>query len=153
MPAFDPSAYAFSTIELYIGTLPIAGFKSCKYDDDLTRGDVYGTASVQIGLTQGKYKAKGTLTAYKRAYLIGLIAQLGPNFRKVPFTIVSSYGPNGFGETQTDTLPVCYIGSQNSDNSEGDEPLTNEVSLIIPQPILWNGVPSIIETFSTIAVA
>jgi hypothetical protein len=157
MPAFDSSAYAFTTIETYMSvggvTVPVAGIKSIKYDDDLSRADVYGTGMVQIGMTQGKYKAQGTLTFYKRAFVVAFINQAGPGWRQVPLNLVVSYGPNGLGETNVDTIPLAYAGKSSADNSEGDEPLANELGLFIPQPILWNGNPSVVETFPALAVA
>lgn len=153
MPAFDSSAYAFPTIETYVNDLPVAGIKSIKYDDDLSRADVYGTGMVQIGMTLGKYKAQGTITFYKRAFLIAFLAQAGPGWRQVPLTIAVSYGPNGLFETCLDTIPVAFAGKASADNSDGEDPLTNELGLFIPQPILWNGFPSVIETFPALAIA
>lgn len=158
MPAAEITlgqSFAFTKIELTFGALPIAGIKSIKYDDDLKRTNFYGTGSVQIGLTQGSYVAKGSVTFRKNAFVVGLLNQLGPGFRQVPGQAIVSYGPNGNGLVVVDTLPQLFIGAISADNEQSDEapPLDNEVNFYVPVPILWNGVPSVIETFPALAVA
>lgn len=158
MPAnqtVNGNSYSFVQIELYFGILPIAGIKDISYDDDLKRGDVYGTGSIQIGLTRGTYKANGSVEFYKNAFVVGLINQLGPGWRQQTLSAVVSYGPNDNGQVIQDTLPQILIGKVEASNQQGDDgpPLTNKVALYVPIPVLWNGVPSVIETFPTIAVA
>jgi hypothetical protein len=153
MPAFEiipGNTFAFVNIETY-SPLPTAGIKRISYKDNLTRGDVYGTGSVQIGLTRGKYKASGEIEVYLKAAI--LAGWLGPAIRMAPRPIVITYGPNGDGMMNVDTLPVCFIGDIDGDQNEGDEAITRKFSLIIPQQILWNGAPTIVETFTAIAVA
>lgn len=153
MPATElipGQTFAFTTIETFL-PLPIAGIKRISYKDNLGRKDVYGTASVQIGLTRGQYKASGEIELYLRAAILaGLFT---PGVRQIPRNIVVSYGPNGDGLTCTDTLPSVLFGDIDEDHSEGEDPLTVKFSLIIPQQILWNGAPTVIETFSAIAIA
>lgn len=153
MPAFElipGNTFAFANIETYT-PLPTAGIKRISYKDNLTRGDVYGTGSVQIGLTRGKYKASGEIEVYLKAAI--LAGWLGPGIRQAPRPIVITYGPNGDGLMNVDTIPVAFIGDIDGDQNEGDDAITRKFSLIIPQQILWNGSPTIIETFTSIAVA
>lgn len=158
MPAntsVNGNTFSFVQIETTFGVLPIAGIKDISYDDDLKRAAVYGTASSQIGLTRGTIAQKGSIEFYKNAFLVAVLSQFGPGWRQVQFSVVISYGPNDNGLVQQDTLPAVLLGSVDSANafSEDGPPLTNKVGLYLPVPILWNGVPSIIETFPTIAVA
>lgn len=157
MPAnsvFFGEAFSFVQIELYVNDVPIAGIKGISYKDNLTRGDVYGTASVQLGLTRGKYKADASIEFYKRAYLVAFLNLLGPGWRQVQMPIVVNYGPNDDGLIQTDTIPVAIVNENASDNSESDgDPLSNKVSFYVPQQILWGGFPGILETFQLVALA
>jgi hypothetical protein len=158
MPAnatVNGNSYSFVQIETYFGVLPIAGIKDISYNDDLKRADVYGTASVQIGLTRGTYKAEGSIDFYLNAFSVGLVAQFGIGFRQIQTTLVVSYGPTDNGLIVVDTLPMVLIGKIDAANPQSDEggPITRKVGLIIPNQILWNGVPSVLETFPLIAVA
>ena len=153
MPAIElipGQTFSFVSIETYL-PLPVAGIKTISYKDNLTRKAVRGTSSVQIGLTQGQYEASGEIEVYLRAAILaGLFT---PGVRQVPRDIVVTYGPNGDGLMCVDTLPNVLFGDIDASQSEGDDPLTRKFSLIIPQQILWNGSPTLIETFSLIAVA
>lgn len=152
MPAFElipGNTFSFVNIETYT-PLPTAGIKRISYKDNLSRADVYGTGSVQIGLTRGKYKASGEIELYLSAAIQA--GWLTPGIRMVPRPLVITYGPNGNGLMNVDTIPVCLIGDIDADNNEGDDPSTRKFSLIIPQQILWNGTPTIVETFTSIAI-
>lgn len=158
MPAnttVNGNAYSFVQIETYFGVLPIAGIKDISYNDDLRRADGYGTASVQLYLTRGTYKASGSIEFYKKAFNIGLLAQFGVGFRQIQTLINVSYGPDDSGVVITDTLPMVLIGKIDASNPQSDDgtPLTNKCDLYIPTQILWNGVPSVLETFPIVAVA
>lgn len=158
MPAtttIQGNSYSFVQIETQFGALPIAGIKDISYDDDLKRAKVYGTGSVQIGMTRGTYEANGSIEFYLNAFNVGLLNQFGVGFRQIQTSIVVTYGPNDNGVIVVDTLPTCLIGKFESTNAQSDDgaPLTRKVSLYVPVPILWNGIPSIIETFPSIAIA
>jgi hypothetical protein len=154
-PFVNGNSYSFVQIETIVGFLPVAGIKDISYDDDLKRAPVYGTGSVQIGLTRGTYTAKGSIEFHKNAFLIGVLTQFGPGWRQQQTFLNVSYGPNDNGLIQNDVFPAVLFGSAESSNSQSDDgtPLTNKIGLYIPVPILWNGVPSIVETFPLIAVA
>lgn len=158
MPAnttVNGNAYSFVQIETFFGVLPTAGIKDISYKDNLRRADGYGTASVQLYLTRGTYKAEGSIELYKRAFNTVLLGQFGPGFRQVQTFITVSYGPDDLGIVITDTLPMVFFGEISADNPQTDDgtPLTNKVQLIIPTQIVWNGLPSVLETFPLIAVA
>lgn len=142
--------FAFTSIETYM-PLPIAGIKRISYKDNLTRKPVRGTSSVQIGLTRGQYEASGEIEVYLRTAVLAFF--LAPTLRTVPFPLQFMYGPNGDGLITTDIIPQVLIGDIDADQPEGDEALTRKFSLIIPQQILWNGIPTFFETFSAIAIA
>ena len=144
------NAYAFCNIELST-PLPIAGIKSINYKDNLTRQMVRGTASVPIGLTRGKYEASGDIEFYLAAAQLAVFNS--PGWRMLQTAMTVSYGPNDNGLMCVDIIPVAFYGELEASQSEGDEPLTRKCSLIIPNQILWDGMPSVIETFSLIAVA
>lgn len=143
--------FSFQRIESWFGVLPIAGIKRISYKDNLTRKPVRGTAMVQVGLTLGNYEASGEVEVYKRTAALAFFNN--PLLRLTPSSLTVTYGPNGDGLTTTDTIPQFLIGEIDGDNSEGDEALTVKFTLIIPQPILWNGFSTIQESFPTIAIA
>ena len=144
-------SFSFSQIETY-QPLPIAGIKRIAYKDNLTRKPVYGTQSVQIGLTRGKYEASGEIEVYLRTAVLTFF--LNPALRMIPFPLTVTYGPNGDGLVTVDIIPQVLIGDIDADQPEGDEALTRKFNLIIPQQILWNGIPSIVDSgFGLIAIA
>jgi hypothetical protein len=153
MPATEllpGQTFSFVQIETYL-PVPIAGIKRLSYKDNLTRKGVWGTQSVQIGLTRGKYEASGEIEVYLRTAALAFFSQAA--LRTTPNTMTVMYGPNGDGLTISDVIPQYLIGDIDADQSEGDEALTRKFSLIIPQQILWNGKPTFIETFGAIAIA
>lgn len=149
------NSYSFVQIETTFGTLPLAGIKDISYSDDLKRANQYGTASAQLGLTRGTISQEGSIEFYLRTFNTGVIQQFGIGFRQVQTQIVVTYGPDDTGLVIVDTLPAALIGKIDAANAQSDDgtPLTRKVALFLPVPILWNGVPSIVETFPTIAVA
>jgi len=148
--AVNGNAYAFCNIELWT-PLPIAGIKAVNYKDSLGRKEVRGTLSVPIGTTRGNYTASGDIEFYLHAGVIAVTSI--PGWRQAQNTLVINYGPNDFGLITTDTIPVCFFTEYSADQSEGEDALTRKLGLMIPQQILWNGVPSIIEPFAFIAIA
>lgn len=153
-PLINGNYFAFPDIELRFDGLLFAGVKAINYDDSLSRAKVRGTASVPLGLTKGRYEAKGDIEFYLDAANL-LITTLGPGWRQVPGAISVTYGPNlGMNlPLVTDIIPAVYLGDLTASNSEGDDPLTRKFTLHIPGQILWNGLPSIIETSTLQAVA
>lgn len=153
-PVVNGNYYAFVDIQLRIQGLLFAGLKAVNYKDNLTRKKVRGTARVALGLTAGHYEANGDITMYLDAFTL-LCSTLGPGWRQLPISMSISYGPNvGLSvPLVTDIIPAAYFGEVEASQGEGEDPLTRKYSLHIPGQILWNGVPSIIETSTLQAVA
>ena len=155
-PLINGNYFAFSDIQLRVDGLLFAGVKSISYSDNLERAKVRGSASVPLGLTKGRYEAKGDVEMYLDAFTT-MVSTVGGNvaWRQVPLAISITYGPNvGMNiPLVNDIIPGAYIGEVTAGNTEGDEPLTRKFTLHIPGQILWNGVPSLIETSTLSAVA
>ena len=153
-PLINGNYFAFADIELRAQGLLFAGIKVVNYKDNLNRAKVRGSASVPLGLTKGRYEASGDIEMYLDAAST-LITALGPGWRQTPVSLSITYGPNlGMNiPLVTDIIPGAYLGEFDASNSEGDEPLVRKFTLHIPGQILWNGIPSIIETSTLQAVA
>lgn len=153
-PLVNGVYYAYADIEFRAGGLLFAGLKAINYKDNLGRVKVRGTAMVSLGLTRGKYEASGDFSMYLDAAQL-LIGTLGPNWRQTPISASISYGPNPGLAVQlvTDIIPGFYIGELDASQSEGEDALVRKFTMHIPGQILWNGVPSIIETGTLQAVA
>jgi hypothetical protein len=155
-PLINGNYFAFADIEFRADGLLFAGCTTINYSDNLDRAKVRGTASVPLGLTKGRYEAKGDVEMYLDSFST-LIAALGGGvaWRQVPLAVSITYGPNlGMNlPLVTDIIEGFYIGEVTAGNSEGDGPLTRKFTMHIPGQILWNGLPSIIETSTLQAVA
>jgi hypothetical protein len=150
--AINGNYYSFVNIELrFISTLLVVGIKSLNYKDDLTRKDVRGTASVQIGLTRGAYSASGDVEFYLNPRTT-LLRILGPGWRQAQLSASVTYGPDDTGQLTTDVIPQFFLGEQSADQAESDDPLMRKFHLIIPTQILWDGMPSIFETSPQLAI-
>lgn len=154
-PLINGDYFAYTDIVLQYEGLQFAGVKSINYKDSLSRAKVYGTASVPLGMTKGKYEASGDIEMYLDAANT-LITSIGPTgWRQVPGVVTVMYGPN-LGSNLPfwiDTIPGVYLGDFEASQSEGDEPLTRKFTLHIAGQILWNGFPSILELSDLSAVA
>lgn len=158
--AINGNYFAFTSIEVWIGpavsgiavpTNLIVGFKAINYEDDLTRVKPRGTLSVGLGLTRGRYEAKGSLEMYLNP-ATQLEALLGPGWRQVQMSATINYAPDDTGLIVSDQIPAFFLGRKEASQSESDDPLTRKYDLTIPGQILWNGVPSVIETGATLAI-
>jgi hypothetical protein len=161
-PLVNGNYPSFADVILRIGvaggaTIQIVGVTSIDYDDDLKRAPVYGAQTVQLGLTNGKYEAHGSITLLLNPANL-LIATLGAigipfgGFRYVPITVSVAYAAIGPLPTVLDSF-VCYLGKQDSKNKVGDEPSERTFALYINGAISWNGFPGAFDLNSTLAVA
>jgi hypothetical protein len=149
-PLINGSFTAFADIELNLNGLLIAGVAAIDYDDNLARSKVYGTSSVPLGLTKGKYEATGSVELYLEAANLILTTYPG-TWRMVPIIFNVSYVPFTFPATPVfDVIPVAYLTKQTSSNKVGDEATTRKFELAIPGQILWGGAPSFIESGATL---
>ena len=153
-PLVNGNYFAYTDVVLRVNGLAFVGVKGINYSDNLDRSKVRGSASVPLGLTKGRYEAKGDLEMYLDAFNT-MVTVIGPAWRQVPFAFSITYGPNvGMNiPLVNDIIPGAYLGELTANNQEGDEPLARKVTLHIPGQILWNGIPSIIETSTLQAVA
>ncbi len=151
-PLINGFFHSFADVEVNANGLRFAGVVAIDYDDNLRRAMVYGTASTPLGLTKGQYEASGSIEFLLEAAQT-LQLSLGA-WRQVPLVINVSYIPSGLTPILPvfDVIPGCYLGKVTQSGKLGDEALTRKFELYIPQQILWNGVPSFIET-STIGAA
>ena len=146
-PLINGDYFAFTNIELNFNGLLFAGVKSINYSDTLGRSKVRGTAKVPLGVTAGHYEAQGDMELYLNAAQL-LITSLGPGWKQIPGIITVSYGPNVgmIPPAVVDVIPGVLLSSMEASNGEGEDALTRKFNLVIPGQILWNGIPSIIET-------
>ena len=163
-PVLNANYFSWSSVEIRLFTpfpFTFAGVKSLNYSDNLSRKLVHGTVAVPIGVTKGKYEAKGEIELWlPQANL--MITSMGLGWRQIPITIVASYisdGPFGLpaaGLPQpviTDTISGCYLTGLDAAQAESDDPLSRKFGLTISNQILWNGLPSLIEPLLAIATA
>ena len=150
-PLINGFFHAFADVEIQANGFLFAGVAAIDYEDDLARAKVYGTASVPLGLTKGKYAATGSIELYLEAAQALMIA-LGGIWREVPLVINIAYVPVGLTPMAPvfDLIPGCYLTKQTSSNKVGDEALTRKFDLAIPTQIYWNGVPSFIDNPATL---
>ena len=150
-PLINGSFCAFADIDMNLNGTLIAGVMAIDYDDNLARGKVYGTSSVPLGLTKGKYEANGSVELYLEA--ANLIMSMYPGtWRMVPIIFNISYVPFTFPATPVfDVIPVGYLTKQTASNKVGDDATTRKFELAIPGQILWGGAPSFIESGVTLA--
>jgi hypothetical protein len=161
-PLVNGNFTSYADIILRVGvaggtTIQIVGATSIDYDDDLKRAPVYGTQTVQLGLTNGKYEAHGSITLLLNAanLLIDTLGTIGipfGGFRYVPLTVSIAYATVGPLPTNLDSF-ICYLGKQDSKNKVGDEPSERTFALYINGAINWNGFLGAFDLNSTLAVA
>ena len=164
-PVINTNYHSWSDVELTILTpapLTFAGVKSINYSDNLSKKLVHGTAAIPIGATKGKYEAKGDIEMWlPQANL--LLTSMGPGWKQFPIqSITVSYvssgllGVPGPGLPQpviTDSIQGVYLMSLDAAQGESDDPLSRKFGLLIVGQIYWNGIPSVIDPFLTIALA
>jgi hypothetical protein len=160
-PLINGTYPAYADILLRVGiaggpTLQFVGVTAIDYDDDLKRSKVYGTQSVSLGLTRGKYEANGSITfllpnANLVTSTLGAIGIALGGFRFVPLTVSVAWAPIGIIPTTLDSF-VCFLGKQESKNKVSDDPSERAFSLYIPGAISWNGFPGAFDLNSIGAV-
>ena len=144
-PLINGSFHAFADIELNMNGLLFAGVAAIDYDDNLARAKVYGTASVPLGLTKGKYEATASIELYLEAANLLMLTYPG-SWRQIPLVININYVPQTFPAIPVfDLIPTAYLGKQTSSNKVGDDALTRKFELAIPTQIYWGGVPSFFD--------
>jgi hypothetical protein len=148
--------YSFQDIACSpFGALPMVGFKSINYSDELGRQWVRGTARQPIGRTAGHYTPTMEIEMYLPGYLtfMALLSAAGlfaGGWMRVAADWTVSYGGTGpFGisiPVTTDVIPGCVVTKNEVQQAEGEEPLTRKITLMPGGPIIWGfGGPGVIE--------
>lgn len=155
------SYYSFSDLSMRVSpgavgvasslaALPFVGVKSLKYNDNLTRTYVRGASIVALGVTQGRYEAKGEVELYLDAASFLFTV---PGWRQIPFQFTNVYSNLAMTNPLITDAFTAFVTDLNADQQESDDPLTRKFGLMIVGQINWNGVPSIVEFAQLLAVA
>lgn len=161
-PLVNGSFTSYADIIFRVGvaggaTIQLVGVTSIDYDDDLKRAAVYGTQTVMLGYTNGKYEAHGSVTMLLNAanLMLNTLAVLSApfgGFRNFPINVSVAYATIGPIPTSIDSFD-CYLGKQDAKNKVGDEPTERTFALYVIGAIKYNGVPAQFDLNSTLAVA
>ncbi len=139
MSTINGREYDFSDVQI----MTPAGVLDCEanisYSDEAPLEETYDAKGKVRGRIKKNYKASGSIEL-PRAEADQLIAALGSNFMRTPFTIVVSYGNDG-GQTSVDTLVDCVI-TKNDAGGQQENKVTKKFDLSIKK-IIWNGLEPI----------
>ncbi len=116
------------TVEMFI--------KSVNYGRTRSRGLVRGNHPDPIAKTLGENEYKCSVEMPLAEYRL-LVAQLGPGYGDVDFSLFVTYGETGF-ETVTDEILGCTLDDDDASNSQGPDPLMRKLDLA-PLKILMGG--------------
>jgi hypothetical protein len=135
-PLINGVRHGFSSIELKMNGLIFVGFKSINYSRTRSRGLVKGNSPDPIAKTRGENEYKADCEIYLAEWNL-FQAQLGDGYGDKPFTVLVTYGENGF-DTIVDELLGCNVDSLDASNGQGSDPLVRKIDLG-PLKILFNG--------------
>ena len=142
--------YSFADIEAQALGLAFVGFTSVSYSDTVAIEYMRGAARNPIGTTMGELTPKGGITFHRPAWntLLATLQALGTpgGWRRTMMDLTVSYSSAAGLPTITDVIPGCQIGEVDSDQSSGSGGLMVKLALFPSGQILWNGLPSIVET-------
>jgi len=142
--------YAWEDITINLPHGEAVDVDSIEYSDKKEIEAIYGKGSNPRGYAEGNYSGEAKLTLLKEEFdrLIDYAKGNGGSpYRMKPFTITVSYA-NDDEPTTTDTLRGCKITAISGSQKQGDRGVKREVSLILLEPILWNGVEANPDTTS-----
>ncbi len=137
-PAVAGKYYGFSSIVLKLNGLSFRGFKSINYSRKRSRGRVMGNHPDPIAWTRGENEYTGDCELYLPEWNL-FQSELGggeDGYGDVPFTVVVTYGENGF-DTIIDELIGCHMDSTDASNGQGTDPLVRKFDLN-PLKIIFN---------------
>lgn len=98
-PQVNGHRFSHSSLEIKWGGIPVLGVKSLDYSDELTPGELRGTAPQIIGRTRGIQKATASIELFRLEWEI-LRARMG-------------IGGVGYGETAQDIQVIMFeFGAQ-----------------------------------------
>jgi len=140
-PLLNGNAHGFASLEAVLqipGGKKIQMFvKSLNYSRTRTRGQVRGNHPDPRAKTRGENEYSADMEIYL-ADLQMLLAEMGPGYGDVLFTVLATYGENGF-DTVTDEILGCSIDSLDASQGQGPDPLMRKIDLG-PLKILFGGV-------------
>jgi hypothetical protein len=130
------------TINLPHGTL--VDVKDIDYSDKKEVEAIYGKGSNPTGYGEGNYSAEGKITLLRSEFeKINDYAksQASAFYRLKPFPITVSFADEE-GKTKTDELPSCKFTELKQSPKQGDKEMTVELSFVILDPIIRDGLPA-----------
>lgn len=151
----------FSSIELFIASVPFIGFKAIDYNDGLEPGVVMGASAMPIGVTRGQYKAEASITMYRSEFdllVANLAAQgatslpLPKGYMEVFFDISVSYADDADTKVSKDEIVGCRIKKVNNSHSQGSDALEVKLDLHVHH-ITRNGVSPVSDSAQAKAAA
>ncbi len=111
--------------------------KSVNYGRTRSRGLVRGNHPDPIAKTIGENEYKCSVEMALAEYRL-LVAELGPGYGDVTFSLFVTYGENGF-ETVTDSILGCTLDDDDASNAQGPDALMRKLDLA-PLKIIMAGV-------------
>jgi hypothetical protein len=140
-PLINGHRYSFASIEARFNGIPIIGFKSLNYSDELAPGEVYGSRPQLLGATRGKQKASADFEMYRLEFeaLKATLGIGGVGFGEQKFDIVAQYAELG-QPVITDTVVGFRIQKVEFSNADGTDAIVAKVTGF-PLRVLFNGVP------------
>lgn len=136
-PLINGVRHGFSSIELKIKDQIFIGFKSINYSVTRSRAKVMGNHPDPIGWTRGENEYKADCELYLAEWSL-LQSQLGKGWGDIPFSVLVTYGENGF-DTISDELTGCHLDGTDISNGQGSDALIRKVDLN-PLKIILNGL-------------
>lgn len=115
--------------------------QSINYGRTRSRGLLMGNHPDPLAKTRGENAYKGNVEMALAEYRL-LVAQLGPGYGDIAFTVTVTYGENGF-DTVTDELTGCSIDDDDASNAKGPDPLIRKLDLA-PLKIRMGGVDDLL---------
>ena len=126
-PLIGGVRHGFSSIELKMAGQIFVGFKSINYSRTRSRGQVRGNSPDPIAHTRGENEYKGDCEIYVAEWN-QFQKLLGDGYGDVPFTVLVTYGENGF-DTIVDELIGCHMDSTDASNGQGSDALVRKIDL------------------------
>ena len=128
-PEINGHRFSFASIELFMAgsPLPIVGFKSINYSEELEPGDVYGTAPQKLGRTRGKQNASCDFEMYRLEWenLKATLGAGGIGYGEQAFNIVVTWSELPSSPIViTDVILGARITKAEFSNSEGTDAST-----------------------------
>lgn len=129
-PLINGHRYSFASIEARFNGIPIIGFKSLNYSDELQPGDVYGSRPQILGATRGKQKSTCDFEMYRLEFevLKQTLGLGGIGYGETRFNIVAQFAELPTSPVMTDTIVGVRIAKVELSNQDGTDPSTVKVT-------------------------